>query len=60
MAFGGHTKFMLRNIAASFLHGISNGAFASTPNQGPMAGWYRKLHRYSQAFALTADWTACT
>ena len=57
VAFGGHTKFMLRNIAASFLHGISNGAFASTPNQGPMAGWYRKLHRYSQAFALTADWT---
>ena len=56
-AFGGHTKFMLRNIAASFLHGLSNGAFASTPNQGPMAGWYRKLHRYSQAFALTADWT---
>lgn len=56
-AFGGHTRFMLRNIAASFLHGISNGAFASTPNQGPMAGWYRKLHRYSQAFALTADWT---
>lgn len=56
-AFGGHTKFMLRNIAASFLHGITNGAFASTPNQGPMAGWYRKLHRYSQAFALVADWT---
>jgi acyl-CoA dehydrogenase len=56
-AFGGHTKFMLRNIAASFLHGLSNGAFASTPNQGPMAGWYRKLHRYSQDFALVADWT---
>jgi acyl-CoA dehydrogenase len=57
VAFGGHTKFMLRNMVASFLHGVSNGAFASTPNQGPMAGWYRKLHRYSQAFALTADWT---
>ncbi|UJW87528.1 acyl-CoA dehydrogenase [Devosia sp. SL43] len=57
VAFGGHTKFMLRNIAASFLHGMSNGAFASTPNQGPMAGWYRKLHRYSQDFALVADWT---
>lgn len=56
-AFGGHTKFMLRNIAASFVHGVTNGAFASTPNQGPMAQWYRKLHRYSQAFALTADWT---
>ena len=57
IAFGGHAKFMLRNIVASFLHGVSNGAFASTPNQGPMAHWYRRLHRYSQAFALTADWT---
>src|SRR5690606_39802639 len=32
VAFGGHTKFMLRNIAASFLHGISNGAFIAAPN----------------------------
>lgn len=56
-AFGGHTKFMLRNIVASFLHGITNGAFASAPNEGPMTKWYRRLHRYSQAFALTADWT---
>lgn len=56
-AFGGHAKFMLRNIVASFLHGLTNGAFASSPNDGPMAGWYRKLHRYSQAFALVADWT---
>jgi acyl-CoA dehydrogenase len=57
VAFGGHTKFMLRNIVASFLHGVTNGAFASTPNQGPMAHWYRRLHRYSQDFALVADWT---
>jgi len=57
VAFGGHTRFMLRNIVASFLHGISNGAFASTPHENEMAGWYRKLHRYAQAFALTADWT---
>ncbi|MHA6690694.1 acyl-CoA dehydrogenase [Devosia sp. A449] len=57
LAFGGHTKFMLRNIVASLLHGLSNGAFASTPNQGPMAQWYRRLHRYAQDFALVADWT---
>jgi acyl-CoA dehydrogenase len=56
-AFSGHTKFMLRNIAASFLHGISNGAFVHAPNHGPMAHWYQKLHRYSQDFALVADWT---
>ncbi|MCP8884745.1 acyl-CoA dehydrogenase [Devosia sp. XJ19-1] len=56
-AFGGHTGFMLRNIVASFLHGLSNGAFASSPNQGSMAVWYRRLHRYTQDFALVADWT---
>jgi acyl-CoA dehydrogenase len=56
-AFGGHAKFMLRNIVASFLHGLSNGAFASSPNDGPMAKWYRRLHRYAQDFALVADWT---
>ncbi len=56
-AFAGHTSFMLRNIVASFLHGVSGGAFASTPNQGEMAHWYRQIHRYSQSFALVADWT---
>lgn len=56
-AFGGHTGFMLRNIVASFLHGLSNGAFASSPNEGSMARWYRRLHRYAQDFALVADWT---
>lgn len=56
-AFGGHTGFMLRNIVASFLHGLTNGAFASAPNEGSMARWYRRLHRYSQDFALVADWT---
>jgi len=56
-AFGGHTGFMLRNIVASFLHGLTNGAFASSPNEGSMAKWYRRLHRYSQDFALVADWT---
>jgi acyl-CoA dehydrogenase len=42
---------------ASFVHGVSNGAFVATPNNGPMAHWYQKLHRYSQDFALVADWT---
>jgi acyl-CoA dehydrogenase len=56
-AFSGHIKFMLRNMVASFVHGVSNGAFASSPHHGPMARWYRQLHRYAQAFALVADWT---
>ena len=56
-AFGGHTSFMVRNIVSSFLHGLSFGRFASSPVSGEMAHWYRQLHRYSQAFALVADWT---
>jgi acyl-CoA dehydrogenase len=56
-AFGGHTAFMLRNIAASFLHGLTLNSFASSPVTHEMAGWYRALHRYSQDFALVADWT---
>ena len=56
-AFGGHTRFMLRNIVASFLHGVTGGSFASSPAEHEAGRWYRQLHRYSQCFALVADWT---
>ncbi|MBN9317153.1 MAG: acyl-CoA dehydrogenase [Devosia sp.] len=56
-AFTGHVGFMLRNMVGSFLHAISLGAFASTPVDHEMAGWYRQLARYSQSFALVGDWT---
>jgi acyl-CoA dehydrogenase len=56
-AFGGHTSFMLRNMVASFLHGLTGAAFASSPAEHEMGRWYRQLHRYSQCFALVADWT---
>ena len=56
-AFAGHTGFMMRNIAGSFLHAVSFGAFASTPVNHEMSRWYRQLARYSQSFALVGDWT---
>ncbi|RUT33079.1 acyl-CoA dehydrogenase [Arsenicitalea aurantiaca] len=56
-AFTGHVSFMLRNIAGSFLHGLTGGRFASTPVDHEMAHWYRQLARYSQSFALVGDWT---
>ena len=56
-AFGGHTSYMLRNMAGSFLHAISGGRFASTPVGHEMAHWYRQLARYAQSFALVGDWT---
>ena len=57
LAFGGHISFMLANMAGTFWHAITFGKFASSPVSGPMADHYRQLHRYSQAFALVADWT---
>ncbi len=56
-AFSGHVKYMLGNITGSFLHAITLGKFASSPTKGRMAKWYKRLHRYSQSFALIADWT---
>ena len=56
-ALGGHISFVLRNMTGSFLHAVSNGAFASTPVPGDLGRWYRQLARYSQSFALVGDWT---
>jgi acyl-CoA dehydrogenase len=56
-AFAGHVSFMLRNIAGSFLHAVSFGAFASSPVTHEMSRWYRQLARYAQSFALVGDWT---
>jgi len=55
-AFGGHTKYMLGNITGSFFHAITFGKFASSPVNHQVAKYYRQLHRYSQSFALVADW----
>jgi len=56
-AFAGHAAFMLRNMVASLFHGLTLGAFASSPVDHEMARWYKQLRRYTQAFALVADWT---
>ncbi|KKB10952.1 acyl-CoA dehydrogenase [Devosia geojensis] len=56
-AFAGHTAFMLRNKIATLFHALTFGAFASSPVDHEMARWYKQLHRYTQAFALVADWT---
>ncbi len=55
-AFGGHVKYMLGNIAGSFFHAITFSKFASSPFDHDLAKYYKKLHRYSQSFALVADW----
>ena len=56
-AFSGQIRFMARNITASFLHGLTFGRFATSPVEHETKRWWRQLHRYSQHFALVADWT---
>ncbi|NOZ31933.1 MAG: acyl-CoA dehydrogenase [Alphaproteobacteria bacterium] len=56
LAFAGHSGFMLRNILASFAHNLTGGRFAGGGATGPLAHWHRQLRRYSQSFALVADW----
>lgn len=56
-AFTGHISFMLRNIAGSFLHALTFGAFVPSPVDHEMAHWYKQLGRYAQSFALVGDWT---
>jgi len=57
-AFAGHTGFMVRNVVATLAHNLTLGRFARAPDSGEMQRWYRQLHRYTQSFALTADWVA--
>ncbi len=56
-AFSGHVAFMLANMAGSLFHGVTGGRFALSPVTHEMAPLYRRLARYSQDFALVADWT---
>ncbi|SUO96919.1 acyl-CoA dehydrogenase [Suttonella ornithocola] len=55
-ALAGHIRQSLRNVAGSFLLGITNGAFSSVPaNAGALAVYYRRINRLSAAFAAAAD-----
>ena len=56
-AFCGHVSFMLGNISGSLWQAVTGGRLAPAPVDHELARWYRQLHRYSQNFALVADWT---
>lgn len=59
-AFCGHISFMGANKVGSLWHGLTQGAFAPSPVDGPTAKWFRQLYRYTQSFALVADWTVAS
>ncbi|MFQ5937889.1 MAG: DUF1974 domain-containing protein, partial [Acidiferrobacterales bacterium] len=54
-AIFGHVNFLIRNIVRAFLLGITGGRVAVSPMKGPLAKYFRRLTRYSAAFALVSD-----
>ncbi len=54
-AFFGHVGFVFQNMARSLWLALTDGAFASTPVNGPAALYYRRSTRLSAAFALASD-----
>ena len=57
-AFNGHIAFSISNVAGSFIHNATGGAFASAPRGvATMSVWYRQLARASRSYAFLADLT---
>jgi len=57
LAFWGHARFVLRNALRALGAGLTGARLARAPAEAApaMQGYYRKLGRYSSAFALLAD-----
>ncbi len=54
-AFFGHLGFVYTNAIRSLVLALTGGRLAPVPEDGPAAGYYRALSRYSASFALLAD-----
>lgn len=59
-AFFGHVNFIFRNAVRSLFLGLTGGRVAAAPVQGPEARYYRRLTRFSAAFALVSDTALAT
>ncbi|MFT5893812.1 MAG: acyl-CoA dehydrogenase [bacterium] len=54
-ALMGHVGYAIQNGARSLFHGLTKGAFASSPIDGENAKYYRRLSRMSAAYSFLAD-----
>jgi acyl-CoA dehydrogenase len=54
-AFFGHVNFVFQNAVRSLALALTGGALASAPVGGWTAGYFKKLTRFSAAFALISD-----
>ena len=55
VALMGHIGYGIQNGARSLFHGVTKGAFADSPVDGPNAKYYRRLSRMSAAYSFLAD-----
>jgi acyl-CoA dehydrogenase len=54
-AFFGHVNFACRNLVRVLFDRLTAGRFLSTPTNGPTGQYFRRLSRFSTAFALISD-----
>lgn len=54
-AFFGHIGHVVSNLVRAFTLGLTNGRLSSSPVDGPVAHYYRRLNHLCAAFTLTSD-----
>ena len=54
-AFFGHLRFVFTNAARTLFLALTGGAFAAVPGTGVEARYFKRLTRYSAAFAFATD-----
>ncbi len=54
-AFFGHVNFACRNLIRVLIDRLTGGRLISIPVNGPTAGYFRRLSRFSTAFAVVSD-----
>jgi acyl-CoA dehydrogenase len=59
-ALFGHIGHIIANALRAKFHAVTGGMFSMRPMRGGMGYYYRKLNRFSAAFALLADFGLVT
>ncbi|MCZ6847514.1 MAG: acyl-CoA dehydrogenase [Alphaproteobacteria bacterium] len=59
-AFFGHIGFVFRNAVRALVLALTGGGLAAAPGQGVEARYFKRLTRYSSAFALATDMALAT
>jgi len=59
-ALFGHITFQFLTLTRALVHGLTFSYFAGSPVKGPTAHYFRKVNRYSAAFALVSEFALIT